>query len=460
VWRLDTATDTWTNISPVPSTSDANTYGYSGLTVDRQNPDTLMVAAQIMWWPDVQMWRSTDGGASWTAAWEFGAYPERILRYRLDITDSPWLTWNATPALPEMAPKLGWMTEAVEIDPFDSDRFLYGTGATIYGSDNLTAWDDGGTVDITVRAHGLEEVSVQSLISPPVGAHVYSAVGDVGGFAHHDLNRTTQMFGNPTFGTTMAIDFAELAPATLVRAGSPAGLAVSTDSGASWTAATVPAGVTGPGPQDQAVAIAADGSRVVWAPAGGPVVWSADGGQTWQPAKGLAAGTPVRADRVNPLRFYAFAAGTFFVSTDGATTFTATGATGLPAEGNVRFKAVPGREGDIWLAGGSTGGTYGIWRSTDAGATFARLPDVDEGDVVGFGKAAPGRSYPAVFTSARIGGVRGIFRSDDAGRGWLRINDDQHQYGWTGATITGDPRVFGRVYVGTNGRGVIYGGPA
>jgi xyloglucan-specific exo-beta-1,4-glucanase len=56
-----------------------------------------------------------------------------------------------------------------------------------------------------------------------------------------------------------------------------------------------------------------------------------------------------------------------------------------------------------------------------------------------------------------VRGVRGIFRSDDKGRTWTRVNDDDHQYAWTGAAITGDPRVYGRVYVATNGRGVIVG---
>jgi hypothetical protein len=186
------------------------------------------------------------------------------------------------------------------------------------------------------------------------------------------------------------------------------------------------------------------------------VHWSADGGATWTAATGVPAGARVAADRVEPQRFYAVAGGTFYRSDDGGATFTAT-ATGLPAEGNVRFAAVPGYAGHVWLAGGSTGNTYGMWRSTNAGRTFKRIAAVDEGDAVGFGKPAPGRAYPAIYTSSKINGVRGIFRSDDAGRHWQRINDDAHQWAWTGADITGDPRVHGRVYVATNGRGIVVG---
>jgi hypothetical protein len=41
----------------------------------------------------------------------------------------------------------------------------------------------------------------------------------------------------------------------------------------------------------------------------------------------------------------------------------------------------------------------------------------------------------------------------------VRINDDQHQFGLIGQ-ITGDPKLYGRVYVGTLGRGILYGDPA
>jgi hypothetical protein len=168
----------------------------------------------------------------------------------------------------------------------------------------------------------------------------------------------------------------------------------------------------------------------------------------------------VESDRVDPLTFYAVSAGVFYVSTDGGATFRPSPAAGLPSEGNVRFKVLPGVEGDVWLAGGSDkSGVYGLWHSTDSGTSFARLSTVDAADTIGFGRAAPGRSYPSLFTSAKVRGVRGIFRSDDAGNTWLRINDDKHQYAWTGSAITGDPRVHGRVFVSTNGRGIICGEP-
>jgi hypothetical protein len=39
---------------------------------------------------------------------------------------------------------------------------------------------------------------------------------------------------------------------------------------------------------------------------------------------------------------------------------------------------------------------------------------------------------------------------------WTRVNDGQHQFGYINA-MSGDPRVYGRVYLATGGRGVIIG---
>ncbi|MFJ8658756.1 cellulose binding domain-containing protein [Streptomyces sp. NPDC093795] len=455
VWRYATATGAWTDISPV---AEADThYGFSGLTVDRQNPGTVMVSGYSSWYPDTQIFRSTDSGATWTRAWDYTSYPNRADRYTMDVSSAPWLTWGASPAPPEQTPKLGWMTEALEIDPFDSNRMMYGTGATIYGTTELTRWDAGTKFTIRPMVAGLEETAVLDLASPPSGAPLISALGDIGGFRHTDLTKVPpMMFTGPNFTSTTSVDFAETKPDTVVRAGHLDGgprVAFSTDNAATWRAGQEPAGVTGGG----TVAASADGTRFVWSPEGAGVHTGTGG--AWTASTGIPAGATVESDRVDPRTFYGFAAGAFHASTDGGLTFTAK-ATGLPAKGNVRFKAVPGKKGDIWLAGGAPDATYGLWHSTDGGATFTRIAGVEQADTIGFGKAAPGATYPTLYTSAKIGGVRGVFRSTDAGASWVRINDDAHQWGWTGAAITGDPRVYGRVYVSTNGRGILYGDTA
>ncbi|MEE1753755.1 xyloglucanase [Streptomyces sp. SP18CS02] len=452
VWRYATRTGTWQDITPAADAS----YGFSGLSVDRQRPGTVMVTGYSSWWPDTQIFRTTDSGAHWTRAWDYTSYPDRSNRYTMDVSSVPWLTWGAAPQPPEQTPKLGWMTESLEIDPFDSNRMMYGTGATVYGTEDLTRWDTGSPFTIRPMVKGLEETAVNDLVSPPSGAPLISALGDVGGFRHTDVTQVPgRMFTQPVFTTTTSLDYAETSPNTMVRVGdldSGPRIAFSTDNGANWWAGQEPPGVSGGG----TVAAAADGSRFVWSPAGAAVHTASGFGSSWTASRGIPAGATVESDRVDPKTFYGFKSGTFYVSRDGGVSFTAR-ATGLPVSGDVRFKAVPGRGGDIWLAGGAAAGQYGLWHSTDAGATFTRAAGVEQADTIGFGKAAPGAAYQTLYTSARIGGVRGIFRSIDAGATWVRVNDDAHQFGWTGAAITGDPRIYGRVYVSTNGRGIVYG---
>jgi xyloglucan-specific exo-beta-1,4-glucanase len=450
LWKYDTATGAWTNISPVPSSSSDDYFGYGGLTVDAQNPNVIMVASLNSWFPDTIFFRSLDGGATWTRIWDYAGYPNRTLRYTHDISASQWLTFNTMPSLPEVSPKLGWMVSALVIDPFNSNRMMYGTGATLYGTNNLTDWDSGKPINISVMVQGLEETAVLDIISPPTGAHLLSALGDITGFRHDDLSLApARMFDNPR-DTPLNLDYAERSSNFIVRVGNAnnAHIAFSFDGGTTWTpTGTEPAGTNGAG----TVAAAANASRVVWSPAGAAVSFSTNNGGSWTASAGITREARVISDRVNPMKFYGFANGTFYVSTDGGANFTATAAAGLPT--SARLKAVPGREGQIWMAGGGSG----LWRSVDSGATFSRLDNVEVADVIGFGKAARGKGYPALYALAQIDEIQGIFRSDDAGESWIRINDDQHQFGTSGATITGDPRVFGRVYIGTNGRGIIQG---
>src|SRR6266496_46690 len=131
VWKYNIATGAWTQISPIPSSDTNNNYfGYAGLSIDRQHPNTLMVTGYSSWYPDTYLFRSTDGGTTWKKFYEY-AWPNRSDHYTLDITAAPWLSFGDTKSLPEETPKLGWMTEALAIDPFNSNRFLFGTGATV-----------------------------------------------------------------------------------------------------------------------------------------------------------------------------------------------------------------------------------------------------------------------------------------------------------------------------------------
>ena len=140
-----------------------------------------MVAALNSWWPDGQIFRSTDSGKSWTGLWSWQAYPTMNRFYKYDSSLAPWMGPSQTAS--DIVMQIGWMMEGLSIDPFDSNHWLYGTGETIYGGHDLLNWDAGASRNVTLKslADGVEETSVQGLISPPTGAHLISAIGDVDG---------------------------------------------------------------------------------------------------------------------------------------------------------------------------------------------------------------------------------------------------------------------------------------
>jgi hypothetical protein len=201
---------------------------------------------------------------------------------------------------------------------------------------------------------------------------------------------------------------------------------------------------------------------------GGWPYWTSDNGATWTRCAGLPVGTRTVADSVNPMKFYAigFFGGKFFISTDGGASFESkplnfTG--GLPTPGDDRgdarggqdqIYADPNNEGELWLASFD-----GLYHSSDSGQNFLQIAGPEQIHAFGLGKSAPASDIPALFLVGTIAGQRGVFRSDDGGKTWIRINDDAHQYGLL-LQITGDPRIYGRVYLGTHGRGILYGDPA
>jgi hypothetical protein len=437
VWRYATASGVWTPVSPPQSGG-----GFGGIAADATHPGTLLVTTIDRWSHD-EIYRTTNGGVNWVPI-EAAALN--------DVAGAPWLYWHRT-----SLGTPGWMGD-VEIDPFNPDRALYITGQGIWSSDNLTDADKPASTKWTFDDNGLEETVVLDLASPPVGAPLLSAVGDLGGFRHDDLEVSPPggFFSNPVFGSGSSLDFAESAPNIVARVGSPSGGqsgAYSTDGGTTWipfaTAPLPAAGATFKG--SGSIAVSADATTFVWAAQSATPAYSKDSGTTWNVCTGLAAGARVAADRVNPSKFYASCKNASnlnatCVSTDGGVTFVPAAA---PASG--RPRPVFGIEGDVWVPTGS-----GLFHSQDSAATFTQVPQVNSAAAVGFGMPAPGQSYPAVFLNGSVANVWGTYRSDDAGATWLRIDDPQHQFGWINC-LAGDPRQYGRVYLGTGGRGIIYG---
>jgi photosystem II stability/assembly factor-like uncharacterized protein len=119
----------------------------------------------------------------------------------------------------------------------------------------------------------------------------------------------------------------------------------------------------------------------------------------------------------------------------------------------VGIEAVPGHEGHLWMSTGKE-----LFRSTDGGETAQSLDNVEESYAVGIGKAAPKADYPTIYLAGMIEGTKAFFRSTDQGETWVRINNDKQQFGLV-QVVEGDPRVFGRVYLGTAGRGIMVGEP-
>ena len=121
--------------------------------------------------------------------------------------------------------------------------------------------------------------------------------------------------------------------------------------------------------------------------------------------------------------------------------------------GQDRLYAAPGREGDLWIEAFD-----GLYHSVDSGNLFSKMKGVQEIHGFGFGRGTSESGYAALYLIGVVDDLRGIFRSDNIAESWTRINDDQHQWGLL-LYITGDPRQYGRVYVGTHGRGIITGDP-
>lgn len=452
VYKYEPASGAFTDITPI-TPSDSDRFGYAGLGVDIQHPGTLVVSTIDRWNHGDEIFRTTDGGAHWSAL---------LGKAVRDARGANYLYFGRN----ELG-RPGWVGD-IEIDPFDASHVLHTSGHGVWASRNLGSSDRGKPLRFEFMNDGLEESVVTALVSPPSGAPLVSGVADTCGFRHDDLDAPPRrgMHANPICNVTTGLDYAASKPELMVRSGTLWGKgkhgALSEDGGTTWTPFdSEPRGAETGG----LLAIGADGNTVVWALPGGALFYSHDRGGSWKPCAGIPRTASTRvdlriaSDRVNAHKFYALnpRRGVAYASTDAGVHFEST-TTNLPELSewvldSASIQAMPGFEGEVWITLAKS-----LLHSIDSGRTYREVGGVTESHALGFGRAAPRRSHPSLFLVGKVGGVAGLFRSDDSGASFVRINDDAHQFGVV-SHVTGDPRRFGRVYLGTGGRGILVGDP-
>ena len=346
VWKLSADATTWTSI--LPPTGQGF---FAGISADPRVAGHVVVSTLLRWWPGDEVYRSTDGGSTWTAALRTGIK---------SLGNSPWA--NPTPH---------WMTD-IDIDPHNSSRAIFNTGFGLFQTNNLAA--SGTTRTWTFFNDGLEETVPLGLHSPTAGPPLVSVIGDYTGFRHDDLGRSPLRGAlNPGSGSTSVISGADLAPSKMIRQNSGTTL-YSQDAAATWAAfpATPAPIING----HNRVILSTDGQRLLWCPPNSPAYVSANNGATWTVSTGSqslisAGGTPT-------FGVLAGSAGTPGTTnaTGGDARFDSPAAIALDSAGiryiadtaNHTIRRIVANGGVNTMAGGA-----GVSGSTDATSTTARF---------------------------------------------------------------------------------------
>ena len=430
VWKLDTQSGEWTNITPAN-----RKFCFSGISVDATNPERVAITTVNIyhkgpWGHGDKIYLTEDGGNSWK-----DLFADSVVS--MENGGFPWLQGSA----------LHW-AGSILIDPSDPNRAFVTSGQGIFMTNDLGA--DESTWKFVVR--GLEETVPIDAVSIEGGPFV-SVVLDYDGFTHDDVTKSPE-HGNhePGLGSTTGLAAGAKYPNLLIRMGGKK-MQISEDRGVTWK--PVPRS-----PHNEVrggrFAIAADNSVILYVDSSLKRAFrTTDKGKTWEAVPGVDFNASPVADPVNPKKFYLYntAGGQLFASEDGAATFAPVGEP-FPG-GSFLMRAAPGFEGHLWLPMAGRG----LAVSQDGGMMWEKIDGVTNAAAVGHGKAAPGAEYPTLFIWGSVNdGPPGVYGSIDRGHTWTRITDDDHEFGGlaNGQFVVGDLNVFGRVYMSSAGRGIPF----
>lgn len=447
VCKYSIADKTWSDITPF--TGDSG-HGYCGLALYK---DEMVAVTTICHWAgEDNILVTKDSGETWTGFWNVDENLNETKDYNLDISKAPWLDWQGQA-------KIGWWTSGVAINPFNPDELIYGTGATLFGTDNLTKIGE-EKINISVVADGIEETAIFDLYSPKdCGKNtpeLYSTLGDLYGFRHDDVTKAPiEHWGVYSF---KADDLAVAGnnPDVVVRTTKEAGagsICYSTDGTKTWKFAKMPDGVDISAGGN--ATLSADGKTLLYTPDNGSIyTYVTDNwGESWSIVEGLGSNPSIVADEVNPDKFYANSSSYIYMSTDKGKTFEiiiSTMVTNMSIEANKEV------EGDLWVALAS-GPIYHIENAGPDSEMVMAEGDIDYTYAVSIGAPEKKGEYGVLYIYGSVDGKgNGVYQSKDKGKTWVKMNNENERWGNVNKnTLEADPKTYGRVYLSSNGRGIL-----
>lgn len=467
-------------------------YGFSGISAAVTRPG--MVACSTI---------SKEDGDSIYRSYDYGETWEEIL-YDLDKGRMDFRTSYMKPCYNGGHSIIHWLSD-LKINPFDADEAWFNTGTGVFRTRNLTERE----VAFSDWCDGLEETVHLNLYSPPAGeVKVIDILGDLGGFAFRQLDRPCDNSFDDAEGnryiTCINADYSDEDPNFVVvtprgnwKGKTKGGLIVSEDQCRTFRRLPMPYGITEeldaafhhietPNVNSGWVAVSPDCHKIVWSVAEGDrlpvsmVVVSEDGGKHFVQAqvydltgrRVLKGGMKVFSDRVDSNIFYGFGeASQCYISEDGGLTFyQRTMPEDFPevdfalidCASKIEVRGENGRRGVFYMALDA----HGLWKFRYAAGRITAVRLSRAGDIfyrMGLGVLRPNGDYctedKAIYTAAVIDGVYGFYCSEDDGKSFVRLNTDRQMYGEINS-VEGDSKVYGRFYLATGSRGVLYGEPA
>lgn len=450
VWRL--VANNWTRLKAPSGANGAHT-----VACDPFDANRVVVGTE-----GGDLVQSLDGGDTWRTGILWGK--------TRSAPDTPWLAWTNE----------SYMTNgAMRFHPSQRNVLLFAEGIGFW---TTHLRPDATSVVWNARTKGIEQLVTIKLLSPPGGSLVGSFMDrpifvldqpDTFPRTHGpDRDEAIQMGWDVDYSLNDPNHLVALINWRTEKSG------FSRDGGATWTKFTTAPPCRADCKIGGSIAVSHP-TNIVWAQSNnGGVYYTKDNGTTWRPSH--MPGAPLQgesgwgwshylnrhilaADKATPGVFYAYNyLEGLYRSSDGGETWVLVrpGEIGRWTGYNATLRATPGQPGHLFFTAGrqtrDTPGDQPLWRSKDGGATWEALP-VREAYNFGFGAPAVSGEYPTIFTAGYIGGAWGVWMSTDEGATWARMADRPHDSTDTITTIEGDMNMFGRVYVGFGGSGVVYG---